>query len=50
MTPRCVYCGIPGEFIVNQMAEPVACLEHLGSVVDDRMTLDSLDFVQVTRC
>lgn len=47
---RCVYCAVPGEFIVNQMPESVACFEHLGSVVDDRMTLDDVDTVMVMSC
>jgi hypothetical protein len=47
---RCVYCAVPGEFIVNDLPESVSCLEHLGASVDERMTTDDVGVVMVTRC
>lgn len=46
---RCVHCGDEGMFIVNEMPESVGCFEHLGVVVEDRMRLDELDEVTVSR-
>lgn len=46
---RCVYCGEGGVFIVNDMPESVGCFEHLGVVVEDRMRLDELTEVTVSK-
>lgn len=46
----CVYCSEEGMFTVDDQPESVACFEHLGIVVEDRMQLDETATVQVERC